>query len=106
MSTEIKRVGVLGSGVMGAQIAAHMTNANIPVYCFDMDQDICNKGVDACIKLKPSPFYSPKSSDMITRFNYNEHLEKLSECDWIIEVISERLDWKRELYDRIYRTKH
>ena len=61
MSTEIKKVGVLGSGVMGAQIAAHMTNANIPVYCFDMAQDICVKGVDASVKLKPSPFYNPKS---------------------------------------------
>jgi len=101
MSTEIKKVGVLGSGVMGAQIAAHMTNANIPVYCFDMAQDICVKGVDASVKLKPSPFYNPKSVEMITPLNYDKHLEKLSECDWIIEVISERLDWKRDLYDRI-----
>jgi 3-hydroxyacyl-CoA dehydrogenase len=48
---EIRRVGILGTGVMGAQIAAHLTNAKIPVYAFDMSQDVAEKGVDAAVKI-------------------------------------------------------
>ena len=101
MLREIKKVGVLGTGVMGAQIAAHLTNAGIEVYSFDMDQKISESGIEACSKLKPNPFYNPKTIGLISCYNYTEHLEKLSECDWIIEVISERLDWKKDLYGKI-----
>ena len=58
---EIRRVGILGTGVMGAQIAAHLTNAKIPVYAFDMSQDVAEKGVDAAVKIKPAAFYNPKN---------------------------------------------
>ena len=98
---EIKRVGILGAGVMGAQIAAHLTNANIPVYAFDMSQDVAEKGVQAAMKIKPAAFYNPKSSEMITPLNYDDHIDKLKECDWIIEVIAEKIEWKHQLYERI-----
>jgi len=101
MIEEINKVAVLGTGVMGAQIAAHLTNAKIPVYAFDMTQEVSQEGISNCKKMKPSPFYNPKTVDLITPCNYNDHLEKLSECDWIIEVISERLDWKQDLYKKI-----
>jgi len=101
MIKEINKVAVLGTGVMGAQIAAHLTNAKIPVYAFDMSQEVSVKGVSNCTKMKPSPFYNPKTVDLISPCNYNDHLEKLSECDWVIEVISERLDWKQDLYKKI-----
>ena len=101
MSNKINKVGVLGSGVMGSQIAAHLTNVGIHVYCYDISQDVCKTGIDTCTKLKPSPFYNPKSVELITPLNYNDDLDKLSECDWIIEVISERLDWKQDLYKKI-----
>jgi len=101
MLKEIKRVGVLGTGLMGAQIAAHLTNAKISVYAFDMSQEISEKGIEFCKNLKPSPFYNPKTSEIITCCNYQDDLEKLKECDWIIEVISERLDWKQDLYKKI-----
>ena len=65
MSKSIKNVAVLGSGVMGSQIAAHLTNAGYQVYLFDMSQDLCNKGIEFCEKLKPAPFYSPKNSKNI-----------------------------------------
>ena len=101
MIEKINKVAVLGTGVMGAQIAAHLTNVNIPVYAFDMNQEVSDKGVSNCKKLKPNPFYNPKNSGLITPCNYNDHLEMLLECDWIIEVISERLDWKQDLYKKI-----
>ena len=77
MSTEIKKVAVLGTGVMGAQIAAHLTNANIEVYAFDMSQVISEDGIKKCEKLKPSPFYNIKSTKLITPVNYDEHLDKI-----------------------------
>ena len=98
---EIKRVGILGAGVMGAQIAAHLTNAKIPVYAFDMSQDVAKKGVEAAVKIKPAAFYNPKNVEMITPLNYDDHLYKLKECDWIIEVIAEKIEWKHGLYKRI-----
>ena len=101
MSMEIKKVAVLGTGVMGSQIAAHLTNANIEVYAFDMSQEVAEKGIEECEKLKPGPFYNLKSSKLITPLNYDDHLDKINECDWIVEVISERLDWKHDLYKKI-----
>ena len=58
---KIEKVAVLGTGVMGAQIAAHLTNAKIPVLAFDISQEIANKGVEASTKLKPSAYYNPKT---------------------------------------------
>ena len=98
---KIERVAVLGTGVMGSQIAAHLTNAKIPVYAFDISQDVSQKGLDDSLKLKPSAYYNPKSIDLITPLNYNDDLDKISECDWVIEVIAERLDWKIDLYKKI-----
>ena len=101
MSYEIKKAAVLGSGVMGSQIAAHLSNANIEVYAFDMSQEVAVSGLEACKKLKPSPFYNIKTHSLITPLNYDEHLDKIKECDWVIEAISERLDWKQDLYEKI-----
>ena len=101
MNYEIKKVAVLGTGVMGSQIAAHLSNADIEVYAFDMTQDIADKGLEACKNLKPSPFYNPKTSALIKPLNYDDDLDKLKECDWIIEAISEKLDWKQGLYNKI-----
>ena len=101
-SFKIDKVAVLGTGVMGAQIAAHLTNAKIPVLGFDINQEVSKKGVEASVKLKPSAYYNPKTVEMITPLNYDDHIKQISECDWIIEVIAERLDWKQDLYSKIY----
>ena len=100
-SFNIKKAAVLGTGVMGSQIAAHLSNAKIEVYAYDINQETANNGLESCKKLKPSPFYSYKSINLITPMNYDDHLEKIKECDWIIEAISERLDWKQNLYNKI-----
>jgi len=98
---EIKKVAVLGSGVMGAQIAAHIANAKIPVYMFDMNQELSEKGKQASLKIKPHAFFESKNADLITPMNYDDHLSKIEECDWVVEVIAERLDWKKGLYKKI-----
>jgi len=98
---QIEKVAVLGTGVMGAQIAAHLTNAKIPVLAYDINQETAEKGIQASVSIKPSAYYNPKTVDMITPLNYEDHLAQLSDCDWIIEVIAERLDWKQDLYSKI-----
>ena len=66
-----------------------------------MDQETAENGLQATQKIKPAAFYDKKSASLITCLNYNDHLDRLAECDWIIEAISERIDWKRDLYIKI-----
>ena len=98
---EIKKVAVLGAGVMGSQIAAHLANTGIPSMLFDLTQELSEKGIQTALKLKPAPFYNPNDAKYITPMNYDDHIEHLKEADWIIEVIAERLDWKQQLFKRI-----
>ena len=98
---DIKNVAVLGTGVMGSQIAAHCANAGLRVYAFDISQEISESGIEKATKIKPKAFYSKKDVSLIEACNYDDHLEKLKECEWVIEVIAERLDWKKDLYKKI-----
>ncbi|MES2890119.1 MAG: 3-hydroxyacyl-CoA dehydrogenase family protein, partial [Pseudomonadota bacterium] len=103
----VRKVAVLGAGVMGAQIAAHLVNVNVPVLLFDLPakegpkSGIAQKAIDGLKKLKPAPLGVPEASALIQAANYEEHLAWLEECDLIIEAIAERMDWKLELYQRI-----
>lgn len=103
----INKVAVLGSGVMGAQIAAHFSNAQIEVILFDLKSQagpansIVNKSLLNLTKLTPNPLASNESANYISPANYDEDLEKLKNCDLIIEAIAERLDFKEELYKKI-----
>jgi len=102
----IKKVAVLGAGVMGAQIAAHCVNAGIETLLYDMaGKEYGNALVDKAIvnltKLKPSPLATAKTATLIQAKNYDENLPELLGCDLIIEAIAERLDWKESLYKRI-----
>lgn len=103
----IKKVAVLGAGVMGAQIAAHCVNAGIETLLFDLaakdgpangliDKAIANLG-----KLKPAPLATAQSAALLKARNYEKNLEDLSSCDLVIEAIAERLDWKEDLYKKI-----
>jgi 3-hydroxyacyl-CoA dehydrogenase len=102
-----KKVAVLGAGVMGAQIAAHLANANVPVVLFDLAAEgpdknaIVNKALANLGKLSPAPLASKAVARQIVAANYDEHLEQLADCDLIIEAIAERLDWKKSLYAKI-----
>jgi len=103
----IRKVAVLGAGVMGAQIAAHLVNANVDTILFDLPakdgekNGIVNKAIANLGKLSPAPLASKDKASAIVAANYDEHLEWLKGCDLIIEAIAERLDWKKDLYAKI-----
>ncbi len=104
---QVKKVAVLGAGVMGAQIAAHLVNVKVPVVLFDLaakegpKNGIVTKAVEGLKKLKPSPLGVAEDAALIEQANYDEHLELLRDCDLIIEAIAERMDWKLDLYKKI-----
>jgi len=103
----VRKVAVLGAGVMGAQIAAHLVNVKVPVVLFDLPAKegaksaIVTKAVEGLKKLKPAPLGVPEDAALIEQANYEDHLDKLRDCDLIIEAIAERMDWKLALYQRI-----
>ncbi len=103
----IRKAAVLGAGVMGAQIAAHLANADVETLLFDLpakDGDkngIAAKAIANLAKLSPAPLADKSKAAGITPANYDEHLEALRSCDLVIEAIAERLDWKLDLYKKI-----
>jgi 3-hydroxyacyl-CoA dehydrogenase len=103
----VRKVAVLGAGVMGAQIAAHLVNVKVPVVLFDLPakegpkSGIVLKALDGLKKLKPSPIGVADDIALIQPANYEEHLAQLKECDLVIEAIAERMDWKLDLYKKI-----
>jgi len=103
----VRKVAVLGAGVMGAQIAAHLVNVKVPVVLFDLPakegpkNGVVTKAVEGLKKLKPSPLGVPEDAALIQQANYEEHLDLLKDCDIVIEAIAERMDWKLDLYKKI-----
>lgn len=103
----VRKAAVLGAGVMGAQIAAHLANADVPVVLFDLPakegdkNGIVAKALEALKKLSPAPLASKGKLKFIDAANYEEHLPLLAECDLVIEAIAERMDWKNELYAKL-----
>src|ERR1700675_2329603 len=103
----VRKVAVLGAGVMGAQIAAHLVNAGVPVVLFDLaakegdPNAIVNKALAGLAKLEPSPLATADRLAYIDAANYDRDLARLAGCDLVIEAIAERMDWKRDLYAKI-----
>ncbi len=122
MSFEIKKAAVLGAGVMGATIAAHLTNAGIECVLLDIipfeltEEDkkkgltekspawrnrFAQNGLAGVIKSKPAAFYSKKNASMIKCGNFEDNLGWLADCDWVIEVVIENLKIKQDLFARV-----
>jgi len=108
MDTPIKKVAVIGAGVMGAGIAAQVANAGLPVVLLDIvpegaeDRSAIAKGaVQKMLKTDPAPFMSKRCAKLVEPGNIEDDLAKLAECDWIIEAVIERPDIKQDLYKKI-----
>ncbi|HRT27026.1 MAG TPA: 3-hydroxyacyl-CoA dehydrogenase/enoyl-CoA hydratase family protein, partial [Syntrophales bacterium] len=122
MPFEIKKAAVLGAGVMGAAIAAHLTNAGVECVLLDIippeftEEDkkkgltekspawrnrFAQNGLAAILKAKPAAFYTKKNASMVKTGNFEDHLEWLADCDWVIEAVVENLEIKRGLLARV-----
>ncbi len=109
MPYQIRRAAVLGAGVMGAAIAAHLANVGIPSLLLDIvppdagkDRDkVARMGLERALKAKPAAFYSKRAASLVTIGNVEDDLEELADVDWIIEAVVERLDIKHSLYTKI-----
>jgi 3-hydroxyacyl-CoA dehydrogenase len=109
----IKKVAVLGSGVMGSRIACHFANIGVQVLLFDIVPEnaaegnkaarnkIVNDALDFAIKSNPSPLYLKSFARRITTGNFTDDISKISDCDWIIEVVVERLDIKQKVFETV-----
>ncbi|MFP3755486.1 MULTISPECIES: 3-hydroxyacyl-CoA dehydrogenase/enoyl-CoA hydratase family protein [Cupriavidus] len=103
----VKKVAVLGAGVMGAQIAAHLVNARVPVVLFDLPakegpkNGIALRAIENLKKLSPAPLGIKDEAGLIRAANYEDDIALLGECDVVIEAIAERMDWKHDLYKKV-----
>ena len=123
----IKKIAVIGSGIMGSGIACHFANIGVEVLLLDIvprelnDAEkargltledkvvrnrIVNDSLKASLKSKPSPIYSQKFADRITIGNLDDDLQKIKDVDWVMEVVVERLDIKQQVFEKVeqYRT--
>ncbi|UKN02989.1 3-hydroxyacyl-CoA dehydrogenase NAD-binding domain-containing protein [Paracrocinitomix mangrovi] len=122
MNRHIKKAAVLGSGIMGSGIACHLANIGVDVLLLDMvprelndaekakgltleDKVVRNRMVNdyltASLKSKPSPIYKKEFASRITTGNFDDDFEKIAECDWVIEVVVERLDIKKIIFEKV-----
>ncbi len=122
MSYKIEKVAVLGAGTMGAQIAAHLANAGIEVLLLDIAPQELSKeeatkgltldskpvrnriaymGLEMAKKIKPAAFFSASLASLVSIGNFDDDLEKISGCDWVIEAIIENLEIKQALYEKV-----
>jgi 3-hydroxyacyl-CoA dehydrogenase len=104
----LRRVAVLGAGTMGSRIAAHFANAGFPVDLLDIvvpNQPNRNaaamSGVENAAKQKPVAFFTDSARSLITPGNFEDHLDRLAACDWIVEAVAENLGIKRGLLERV-----
>lgn len=116
MNRSIKKVAVLGSGVMGSRIACHFANIGVEVLLLDIvprdlsDADkskpaarnkIVNDALAFALKSKPSPIYDKSFAKLIRTGNFEDDMSRISGVDWIIEVVVERLDIKKIIFDQV-----
>jgi 3-hydroxyacyl-CoA dehydrogenase len=127
MKRSINKAAVLGSGIMGSRIACHLANVGVQVLLLDIvprevtDQEqekgltlehpqvrnrIVTDSFTTAVKSKPAPLYHQDNADLVSLGNFDDDMSKVSDCDWIIEVVVENLDIKKKVFDQVeqYRT--
>jgi 3-hydroxyacyl-CoA dehydrogenase len=114
MKRTIKKVAILGSGVMGSRIACHFAGIGLPVLLLDMvptaatestqpkeRNQLVNGALQAALKSNPSPVFTASVANRITTGNFTDNMKDIATCDWIIEVVVERLDIKQQIYEQV-----
>ncbi|MCP4460678.1 MAG: 3-hydroxyacyl-CoA dehydrogenase/enoyl-CoA hydratase family protein [Cytophagales bacterium] len=116
MNRIIKKAAVLGSGIMGSRIACHLANIGVEVLLLDIvpfdltDEEkdnptarnrMVNDSLKAAIKSKPSPLYSSKAAHLIKTGNFEDDMDKIKDCDWVLEAVVERLDIKKQVFEKV-----
>src|SRR5437773_4341901 len=96
-----RAMAVLGAGTMGAQIAAHVANAGVPVVLLDLTADIARDGLKRARALKPDPFFTADAAALVATGGFDGDLSKLAAVDWITEAVVEQLEVKRALLERV-----
>lgn len=109
---DIKRAAVIGAGVMGSGIAAHIANAGIPVVLLDIvpkdatDRSMIAKGaIEKMLKADPAPFMTKAAAKLVTPGNLEDDLEQLKDVDWIVEAVIEKIEIKRDLYSKLEKVR-
>lgn len=122
MKRDIRKVAVLGSGIMGSRIACHFANVGVEVLLLDIvprdlkddEKDkpaarnrIVNEAFETAVKSKPSPLYDKAFASRVTLGNFEDDMPKIKDCDWVLEAVIERLDIKKQVFENVekYRTK-
>jgi 3-hydroxyacyl-CoA dehydrogenase len=122
MEQRIRKAAVLGAGLMGTQIAAHLANVGVPSTLLDIVPEtltrqeaqrgltfespavrnrLAEQGLRAAVQARPAPFYTPEAAGLVTIGNLEDDLSRLLAADWVVEAVTERLDIKQQLYQRI-----
>ena len=102
---KIKNVVVIGSGTMGSGIAAHLCNANVPVTLLDLKTEISQNAKDRIKKSRPPLLIDKSKIDGIKVGNILDDFKVVSEADWVVEAVVERIDIKHEIYDKIFKAR-
>ena len=97
----IRDAAVLGAGVMGAQIAAHLANAGVRVRLLDVSREAARDGLARAARLKPDPFFTASAQSLVQTGSFDDDLASIAGADWIVEAIVERLDAKQALTARV-----
>ena len=107
MNKRINKVAVLGSGIMGSRIACHFANIGVEVLLLDIParegdrNSIVNKALDTAVKTNPSPVYTKSVVNKITTGNFEDDMKKIAAYDWVIEVVVENLDIKKQVFEQV-----
>ena len=101
----INKVVIIGSGTMGSGIAAHLCNANVPVVLLDLKTEIAEKAKERILKSRPPLLFEKTKIDTLKIGNINDDFENVSDADWIIEAVVERIDIKHKIYEQIFKKR-
>jgi 3-hydroxyacyl-CoA dehydrogenase len=109
LNKHIKKVAILGSGLMGTGIAAHLAGCGLEVLLLDLPtaepgkprNAVAQDNLQKALKAKPAPFYDNRFAGRITAGNFEDDMPKIKEADWIVEVVVERLDIKKQIYEKV-----